>query len=61
MEELKKLAAEEIAKLRSLDFDEFIKNQGPMGTMSILMTLKGLASGEDAKYIDSLIKKVELL
>jgi hypothetical protein len=32
-----------------------------MGAMSILMSLKGLASGEDARYLDSLIKKVELL
>lgn len=61
MEELRKQAAEDIAKLRTLNFEEFLKKQGPMGTMSILMTLKGLASGEDAKYIDALIKKVELL
>lgn len=61
MEELKKLAAEEINKLRNLDFNQFLEKQGPMGTMSILMTLKGLASSEDAKYLDSLIKKVELL
>lgn len=61
MEELRKRAAEEINKLRNLDFNQFLKKQGAMGTMSVLMTLKGLASGEDAKYLDSLIKKVELL
>lgn len=61
MEELRKQAAELLNTLRNFGFEAFLKNQGPMMTMSVLMNIKCFVSGEDAKYVDSLIKKIELL